>query len=424
MRRLQFLGLCLAVVAFGVRAENVAEEVEVDHVEVLEELSDDERINLGKMFGELFEIDENEDVPHTADAVEGSNREDRARDVGTEKTKSDPKDLSRFNNFIDTFFRRLNSYSRTRFDPLGFAIAKKSGSGKAKNKKAGKGDKEKKDKKKGNKKGNKKAQKKSSRHPKDLSLDEEEEVENREKREVELVALDIAEEEVAFENEEEEEDSLERTKRDTMEEPAEEEEAVARKGRPAGGAKKGNKNKSAKKNSKSKKGKKGKKKGGKKKSGKKGGNKKGRKSPKARTTRAFVTGLGTLVRNGDVLVRDSENSKLIKADFLMGPVDLKVSRKYGDGKDAVVRNARATSPQLEGKITIKLSPKGRAKVSAFTVKKPAIVKVDGSLSKSERDSSNNNFLENSIGKFAPYAAQKLKLAGRAVLKDAEPKGQE
>lgn len=52
--------------------------------------------------------------------------------MGTEKAKSDPKDLSRFNNFIDTFFRRLNSYSRTRFDPLGFAIAKKGGSGKTK----------------------------------------------------------------------------------------------------------------------------------------------------------------------------------------------------------------------------------------------------------------------------------------------------
>lgn len=130
-------------------------------------------------------------------------------------------------------------------------------------------------------------------------------------------------------------ESLDRSKRDAVEVAAEEEAAVARKGRPAGGAKKGNKNKSAKKNSKSKKGKKGKKKAGKKKSGKKGGNKKGKKSPKARTTRAFVTGLGTLVRSGDVLVRDSENGKMIKADFLMGPVDLKVSRKVRKESDVL-----------------------------------------------------------------------------------------
>lgn len=41
----------------------------------------------------------------------------------------------------------------------------------------------------------------------------------------------------------------------------------------------------------------------------------------------------------------------------------------------MTRNARAGSPQLEGRIAIKISPNGRAKVSAFKVKKPAIVKV-------------------------------------------------
>lgn len=49
--------------------------------------------------------------------------------------------------------------------------------------------------------------------------------------------------------------------------------------------------------------------------------------------------------------------------------------QFGNGKEAVVRNARATSPQLEGKITIKISTNNKAKVSAFKVKRPAIVKV-------------------------------------------------
>lgn len=52
------------------------------------------------------------------------------------------------------------------------------------------------------------------------------------------------------------------------------------------------------------------------------------------------------------------------------------------------------------------------------------LQVDGNLSRADKDSTNNNFMENSIGKFAPYAAQKLKLASRAVLKEAEPKKSE
>ncbi|XP_027210702.2 uncharacterized protein [Penaeus vannamei] len=439
MRRLLCLGLCLAVVAFGVRAEEAAQNAEVDLADAFEELDESVKLDLARMLQDIFEIDEDEDAQAEGVVAEGSNREDRARDdVGdSDKAMSDPKDLSRFNGFIDTFFRRLNAYSRSRFDPLGFAIAKKGGGDKGKKgdgeknkKKGGKGEKKGGNKKGGNKKGgNKKGgNKKGNRHPKDLNLDEEEEVaeetvEIREKREVDLVAVEEVEDvEDVDETEEEEQESLDRVKRDADAVPAEEGEAVARKGRPAGGAKKGNKNKSAKKSNKNKKNKKGKK-GGKKKNSKKGG-KKGRKSSKARTTRAFVTGLATLARSGDVIVRNSENNKLIKANFRMGPIDLKVSRKFGKGKDAVTRNARAGSPQLEGRIAIKISPNGRAKVSAFKVKKPAIVKVDGNLSRADKDSTNNNFMENSIGKFAPYAAQKLKLASRAVLKEAEPKKSE
>lgn len=55
MRRLQLLGLCLAVVAFGVRAEEAAENVEFDLKDDLEDVSDDVVIDLNHMLGELFE---------------------------------------------------------------------------------------------------------------------------------------------------------------------------------------------------------------------------------------------------------------------------------------------------------------------------------------------------------------------------------
>merc|ERR1712002_136240 len=154
------------------------------------------------------------------------------------------------------------------------------------------------------------------------------------------------------------------------------------------------------------------------KAGKKGGKKAG---GAPRTSRASVTGVATVARNGDVVVRNKENGKLIKADFRMGPVDLSVTRKYGKGKDAETRAARAQSPELEGKIAIKIYKTGKARVAEFKLKRPAIVQVDGTLSKAEKRTSKNNFMENSLGKFAPVAAQKLKFASRDVLQAAEPK---
>merc|ERR1712168_884197 len=114
---------------------------------------------------------------------------------------------------------------------------------------------------------------------------------------------------------------------------------------------------------------------------------------------------------------------MIKCDFRMGPIDLKVSRKFGKGKEAETRQARAASPEMEGRIAIRITASGKAMVSAFRIKRPSIVQVEGTLARTEKGTSKNNFMENSISRFAPVAAQKLKLASRAVLKVAEPKNQ-
>ncbi|CAL4075787.1 unnamed protein product [Meganyctiphanes norvegica] len=70
---------------------------------------------------------------------------------------------------------------------------------------------------------------------------------------------------------------------------------------------------------------------GKKEGGKKSGNK------GAKTSRASVSGIASLGRVGDVSVVNRKDGKELRTDFKIGPVDLKVNRRFG-------RSAKATSP--------------------------------------------------------------------------------
>ena len=49
--------------------------------------------------------------------------------------------------------------------------------------------------------------------------------------------------------------------------------------------------------------------------------------------------------------------------------------QFGHGKDAISRDARATSPELKGKMSIVVSADGKARVSKFFIAKPSIVRV-------------------------------------------------
>lgn len=55
MRRLLCLGLCLAVVAFGVRAEEAAQNAEVDLADAFEELDESVKLDLARMLQDIFE---------------------------------------------------------------------------------------------------------------------------------------------------------------------------------------------------------------------------------------------------------------------------------------------------------------------------------------------------------------------------------
>lgn len=415
-------------------------EAPAEDVNLLDTLDEDARIDVARMLGDLFEWDDEDDEEH--DIEDGIYREQRAKTGEEEsalemKAKIEPEDQARYNKFMDTFYRRVNADARSSFDPLETAVMSRKAK-KAKKEGKKKSDVNKKTPKKKPK--SKKKSKKNSRQGKDLSLEEEEDKTEAEvpiaEEEVHHIVARAAEEVEEIEDDEDEDEALERQERSAV--PVEENSdvATARKGKPKGG-KKGKKEKSGKNKGGKKKGGKKKKAGNKKKSNKKTkrsankkDSKKGGKSTKGskkatrsgpQTSKASVSGVSTLTRDGDVSVVDKKDGKELRSDFKLGPVNLKVNRKFGTGKKAIVRTATATAPELTGKMHLYVSSKGRTKITKFNIARPAVVHTDGSLNKDLQRSGNNNFMENSISRIVPVAAKKLKLAARAVLEATESK---
>ncbi|KAK8376804.1 hypothetical protein O3P69_010017 [Scylla paramamosain] len=407
--QMRLLLLLAAVVGLALAEEPLEHPVagEDGMAEVEVEVDDDGRFDAARLLRDLF----------------------RSKD----EAGAGQEDLSRYNNFVDTMFRRMNSQARTRNDPMSISLnSKKKPSGKTgkkgnKNKGKTGGDKKGKGKKgakkgpKGDKKGDK-TKRKNTRHPKDLSVDvavgveeeEEEEqvatmpeaghVEARQKREVE---------EEQEQEQVDEADSAREARDMDLAEAAKETVETSRKNRPAGSpkAKKGPKKGKGKG-----KGKKGNKKNSKKQKKTKSGKRRTKKSiPKVRTSRANVVGIATLRRVGDVKVINRKDAKEIRSQFALGPVGLSVERKFGYGRDAVSRTARATSPELRGKMSILVSADGRARVSNFHIAKPSIVRVEGSLHKEVKTGADNNFMENSLNRITPFASKRLMASARSIL---------
>ncbi|KAK7070550.1 hypothetical protein SK128_015655 [Halocaridina rubra] len=437
----------LAVLAVSIRA------VEIDEEEVKQLMAD------------LFDDEEYQEAMEEQE----SNRESRARGRPDEEETAveekaadvDPKDQERYNSFFDTLLRRLNSLVRNRFQPLSFNMKKEgrrnpaAGKDKPDKNKAGSA---KKGKKKGKGKKQGKGGKKNSRHPKDLTLEEKEEREEEfetegENEEIEVLSIEkraaenddeaLEEDDDEDAEDDEEEESLARESRGLEDET---EDKVSRRGKPAAGKKgKGKKGGRKSKGKKKKGGKKGKGKKGKG-NGKKPKGKKDKRSPKDKISskdkrspkdkrsskstknnglsRAIINGIATLRRDGDVSVKNKKGGKEMKAKFVLGPVDLSVSRKFGSGKSSITKEAKAISPELTGKMSINIDKKGKAKLTSFRINKPAIVEVEGSIRKEEKGGKHdNNFMENSIGRYSPIVTKKLKAALREILNAAEPKGQ-
>merc|ERR1711902_48011 len=185
-----------------------------------------------------------------------------------------------------------------------------------------------------------------------------------------------------------------------------------------------NNKKKDKENKKSGKGKKGGKalnkgnKGGKGKGNKGGTNKesKAREERKEEETKSMgsLAGIATLRRSGDVVVADEESHKVVTSTFTVGPLQLEVSKTYGEGKARTVRTAKASTDVMSGTMVLKVKPDGSAHVKKVVFKKPEQVDVLGSISDQKKRS--DTYLKNSVNKMRPIAAQKILKTARYVLK--------
>merc|ERR1719323_95940 len=179
-----------------------------------------------------------------------------------------------------------------------------------------------------------------------------------------------------------------------------------------------NNKKKDKENKKSGKGKKGGK-GGKKGKGNKGGKNKESKAREERKeeeskTMGSLAGIATLRRSGDVVVADEESHKVVTSTFTVGPLQLEVSKTYGEGKARTVRTAKASTDVMSGTMVLKVKPDGSAHVKKVVFKKPEQVDVLGSISDQKKRS--DTYLKNSVNKMRPIAAQKILKTARYVLK--------
>merc|ERR1711894_542559 len=147
-----------------------------------------------------------------------------------------------------------------------------------------------------------------------------------------------------------------------------------------------------------------------------GGGSKAREQRKEEETKSMgsLAGIATLRRSGDVVVADEESHKIVTSSFTVGPLQLEVSKTYGEGKARTVRTAKAITDVMSGTLVLKVKPDGTAHVKKVVFKKPENVEVKGKLS--ENDPRSLNYLRNSVNKMRPLAALKVLKTARYVLK--------
>merc|ERR1712037_942619 len=72
-----------------------------------------------------------------------------------------------------------------------------------------------------------------------------------------------------------------------------------------------------------------------------------------------LAGIATLRRSGDVMVGDEESHKIVTSTFTVGPLQLEVSKTYGEGKARTVRTAKASTDVMSGTMVLKVKPEGQ-----------------------------------------------------------------
>merc|ERR1711941_262682 len=138
-----------------------------------------------------------------------------------------------------------------------------------------------------------------------------------------------------------------------------------------------------------------------------------RNNEKSEKMMGSLSGIATLRREGDV-VEDEENHKVITSEFHVGPLQLEVSKMYGKGQGRTIKSAKAITEVMSGTMTLKVKPDGSAHVRKVVFKEPENVDVKGSLS--DNKPRNLRYLKNSVNKMRPLAAIRVLKTARYVLK--------
>merc|ERR1712088_139529 len=132
-----------------------------------------------------------------------------------------------------------------------------------------------------------------------------------------------------------------------------------------------------------------------------------------------LSGIATMMRDGDVTVVDEETHKVVTSEFSVGPLQLQVSKIYGRGKARTVKTAKAITDVMSGTLVLKVKPDGTAHVKKVVFKKPENVEVKGKLS--DNNPRSLNYLRNSVNKMRQLAAMKILKTARYVLKSPSSK---
>merc|ERR1711981_1496323 len=84
--------------------------------------------------------------------------------------------------------------------------------------------------------------------------------------------------------------------------------------------------------------------------------------------------------------RKEERHKIVTSTFTVGPLQLEVSKTYGEGKARTVRTAKASTDVMSGTMVLKVKPDGSPHVKKVVFKKPEQVDVLGSISDQKKRS--------------------------------------
>merc|ERR1711953_671132 len=133
--------------------------------------------------------------------------------------------------------------------------------------------------------------------------------------------------------------------------------------------------------------------------------------------RGSLSGIATLRRSGPVETTEEEDHMIISSEFTVGPLQLEVSKSFGEAKERKVKTAKASTDVMKGVMVLKVKTDGSAHVKKVVFKKPEHVDVSGSLSAKERKSETQ--LRNSFNRSRGLAAQKILKTARYVLKNTE-----